>query len=140
MLILFVAAATMVPMASAGLSLDPPMLPPTPPTNVQVSQGADTVTVTWDAPLFDGGASSVTYRVYKDSAMVADGLSSTSYVDSLPPGMAAATSAHYYVSAVNDAGESAKTGTCIILSPPMVDPGTCTTEAWNFIWWVIGQA
>ena len=76
----------LAPAASASVLLDPPMVPPTPPMNVAVTEDSSGVTITWDPPLFDGGASSVTYRVYKDSSLIADQLSSTSYTDQLPPG------------------------------------------------------
>jgi hypothetical protein len=87
-----------------------------------------------------GGASSVTYRVYKDDSMIADGLSTTTYTDQLPLGQAAAVYASYHVTAVNDAGESAQAGdTCVDLSQPSVDPVGCVGAAWAFVWWLIGQ-
>lgn len=109
--------------------------------NVQETSGSDTVTISWDPPVFMGGASSVTYRVYKDDAVIADGLTTTSYIVHLPVGMSAAVAANYYVSAQNDAGESLKVGggPCIDLEHVIVDPGNCVALAWAAIWWVVGQ-
>ena len=130
----------LAPAASASVLLDPPMVPPTPPMNVAVTEDSSGVTITWDPPLFDGGASSVTYRVYKDSSLIADQLASTSYTDQLPPGESAATSTNYYVTAVNDAGESAQAGgSCVTVEGPAVDPTACIDVAWALIWWVVDQ-
>ena len=136
--VLAFAAMMLVPSVAAEVQLDPALVPPSPPMNVGSTSGSDSVTITWDAPLFMGGASSVTYRVYKDSTMIADGLTSTSYVDHLPLGMSAAVASSYTVSAVNDAGESMQAGSCVHLDPAGVDPADCEAEAWNVIWWVLG--
>lgn len=134
MLVLLVA-----PAASAGILLDPPMVPPSPPMNVHVSEGTDGVTITWDAPLSNGGASEVTYRVYKDSSLIADGVTTTAYVDSLPPGDSAAQTS-YQVTAVNDAGESMQAnGECLVLGPPFIDVGNCGAFAWYVVNWVLDQ-
>ena len=127
-----------VPAASASVLLNPPMVPPSPPMDVHASTGTDGVTITWQAPLSTGGASDVTYRVYKDSALIADGLTSTVYVDSLASG-ASATQSSYQVTAVNEAGESGQACVCASLSPPNVDPVSCAGNAIALVWWVISQ-
>lgn len=119
------------------------LAPPSPPQDVEVAATADGVQVTWAAPLFTGGSTSITYRVYRDSALLADQLTTTSFLDeSLASASASAATYSYTVTAVNEKGESAHSGgNCIDLStvPPGVAPGNCVVLVIELVFWVIDQ-
>lgn len=97
------------------------------------------IEVTWSVPLFTGGSDSVTYRVYRDSSLLADGLATTSFIDSSFTTSAGTTS--YTVTAVNEAGESARSGGVCISSdvPPNVAPGNCIEFVIGLAFWVLEQ-
>ena len=108
--------------------------------NVAWSESAGEVVVTWDPPLFFGGSASVTYRVYKDSSLVADGLTNTTYIEAVSSGegASASASATYSVTAVNEAGESVNTSSnCAQLEPFWVDPVGCVFVVLEVVFWVI---
>src|SRR5687767_8326703 len=117
---------TVLVVATGGQAQLPegPLLPPSPPENVRGTVITDGVLIAWDRPAFDGGSPALTYRVYRDSTLLADGLSTTTYVDETISMAAAGAAAQYTVTAVNAAGESAHGGgPCTVINPPGVDPG-----------------
>jgi hypothetical protein len=114
------------------------LAPPSPPQNVEVVAADGGTQVTWEAPLFNGGSDSITYRVYRDSALVADGLDAMSFLDTSITASATATS--YTVTAVNEVGESAHSGgQCIGDNIPPIAPGNCVALAIALAIWVVGQ-
>lgn len=116
------------------------MVPPSPPMNVQATADTDGVTVTWDAPLFMGGASSVTYRVYRGDSLIANGLTVTQFVDDAvgEGASASADSASYRVAAVNGAGESPPASfECVWWVG--IDPVACAGMAVDIVLWILGQ-
>lgn len=138
--VLIVAVSLLAAPAAAGISLDPAMVPPSPPMNVEATSDGDEVTVTWDPPLFMGGASSVTYRVYKGDSLIATDLTATEFVDTVGgAASASAASTSYSVTAVNDAGESMHDEGQCLDSDLGISPGNCVTLVLDTVWWVIGQ-
>ena len=112
---------------------------PTPPMNVSVTLSEGNATVSWDAPASDGGGQVLYYRVYRDDALVADNIIVEEFVDPLPQTEAAATTS-YYVTAVNEAGESAPgndDADCLWIIG--IDPGACVGLAIALVWWVVDQ-
>lgn len=135
--VLMVSSLVFVPTGQAV-----PLTPPSPPQDVQVASTADGVEVTWEAPLFNGGSNSITYRVYRNSALLADGLATTSFVDtSLGGASASATTYSYTVTAMNEKGESAHSGgVCVDTSiPPSVFPSNCVNMALGLAMWAVGE-
>lgn len=138
----FVALLVLVPLIAAPLvvadPLPPLMVPPSPPMNVETTANGADVTVTWDAPVFYGGASSVTYRVYRGDALIADDLTSTVFVDTASMTTSAAATT-YAVTAVNEAGESMRQGgACIQPDGPAVDPWACVGLVVDTVFWIVG--
>lgn len=120
------------------------LVPPSPPMNVEVEETAEGATITWDAPAFDGGSDQLTYRVYRDDTLIAEDLTTTSYLDVAVGGAAesaSVTAVHYTVTAVNEAGESAHSvgGTCIMVEGPEVNPWACIDLVIDTAKWVVGQ-
>lgn len=118
---------------------DPSLTPPSPPMNVHVEETADGPLVSWDAPAWDGGAGAdLTYRVYRDGFLVADGVLEREYLDvTVGAGMSAAVSYTYHVSAVNDAGEGPIGGECVYDVPPVVSPDNCVDIVVGLALWLV---
>lgn len=134
--VLIVSSLVFVPTGQAV-----PLTPPSPPQDVQVASTADGVEVTWEAPLFDGGSDSITYRVYRNSALLADGLATTSFLDtSIGGASASATTYSYTVTAMNEKGESAHSGGLCLSNemPPQVSPSNCVGFVLDLTFWAIG--
>ncbi len=77
--------------------------PPAVPTNLEVTPGGESVTLTWDAA--DGATG---YNIYSDRALVAENVQGTSYV---VIGLTAGVESCYTVKAVNAYGESGASNT-----------------------------
>lgn len=133
-LLVVVLLSVMLLQSVPGAAAAEPLTAPSPPMNVVVTMTASGVEVTWEAPVYSGGGD-VTYRVYRESTLVADALTSTTYLDDAAS-MSAATSS-YTVTAVNEAGESAHMGTCVNLDPPGVVPESCVGLVVDLAIWVI---
>ena len=119
---------------------------PLAPRNVTWTETDDGVEVTWDAPLYDGGAEVLTYNVYRDDVLIAEGLTDEVYLDTDVLGTGtSANPSMYVVTAVNEAGESppnssGASGVCLITQPaPGVDPSGCAGAAVDLALWVIDQ-
>ena len=86
--------------------------PPSPPSNLTATANSSSITLNWDAPSDNGGASITSYKIYRGTS--SGGESSTpiatvngnitTYTDS---NVTAGTTYYYKVTAVNSAGESA---------------------------------
>ena len=85
-----------------------PMVPSV-PQNLQISSGDSYVDLSWNAPLNDGGSPITEYRIYRGTYSGGEAYldsvdgSSTSYHDT---GVTNGETYYYYVTAVNDVGES----------------------------------
>lgn len=121
----------LVLLASSGLAAA--AAPPGAPLALTATpQGNDTVELSWEPPVDDGGSAITEYRIYRapvdGSLTLVNATSTTTYVDELPddPG----TVVEYRVTAVNPAGESVKSnpavaasnGGCIGINPNAVPP------------------
>jgi hypothetical protein len=115
------------------------LTPPSPPQDVEAAAVSGGIEVTWSPPVFMGGADSVTYRVYRDSSLVADGLDTTSFIDSSFTTSAGTTT--YTVTAVNEVGESVRSGgPCVVLNtPPDVSPSNCVDLVISLVFWILEQ-
>jgi fibronectin type 3 domain-containing protein len=87
-----------------------PVAVPTMPLSLAAAAGQSKITLTWVAPVSDGGSSITGYRVYRASSTGAETLLSTvgailSYTDS---GLTSGQTYYYEVSAVNAVGEGPK--------------------------------
>ena len=87
----------------------PPDGPPGAPTGLSAAAGNAQVSLTWNAPAFDGGSPITGYKVYRSTStgtetfLANTGSTATSYTDS---SAANGTTYYYKVSAVNVPGES----------------------------------
>ncbi len=83
--------------------------PPSPPQNLQATAGDGQVTLTWQAPSDDGGASITNYKIYRGTSSGGESYltevdgSTLSYTDT---SVTNGQTYYYYVTAVNSAGES----------------------------------
>ena len=88
--------------------------PPSAPRNLSAARAATSgVQLSWSAPTSTGGASSVTYNVYRGTTPggestipIATGLTSTGYLDNPTPHLVSGQRYYYKVKAVNSAGMS----------------------------------
>jgi len=133
-----VAALLLVALLTAPGASAQALVPPSAPQNVQATSVSGGVEVTWDAPLFDGGASApLSYNVYRGSSLLASGLTSTSFVDSA---LTTAASSTYTVTAVNEAGESMHGGgPCLMSGYPFVDAFNCADLVVAVVLWAVAQ-
>ncbi len=126
-----------VPLATAQA---PVAAPPTPPQDVHVTATEDGTQLSWGAPLSDGGSPILGYRVYQGEALLAE--VTTTWYEVPSVGAAATTSQTYFVTAFNEAGESA-TGfdgqNCASVFPLFVHPDECVWVVVDIVLWVLGQ-
>ena len=122
---------------AAAQSPDP--VPPLPPQNLTIVSDPSGTVLQWEAPpgpAIDG------YNIYRKGALLASVDSSTfAYVDG--SGANATSAMTYFVTAFNEAGESLPSisifSSCLQLSPPGVDPGTCIGMVIDVVFWIIDQ-
>ncbi|TLZ60410.1 MAG: hypothetical protein E6K13_08345 [Methanobacteriota archaeon] len=89
-----------------------PAEPPGPPTNVQAAAGDGTVDLTWYQPASDGRSPVTNYRIYRGTSsgsltLLSEIGTTLSYADT---GRTNGITYYYAVSAVNAAGEGARSG------------------------------
>ncbi|HYM40685.1 MAG TPA: kelch repeat-containing protein [Thermoplasmata archaeon] len=107
---------------------------PTAPLNLVAVGGTLQVTLTWQAPASDGGSSIVNYSIYRGTISGGETVLKTvgpvlTYTD---PAVKAGTTYYYEVSAVNGAGEGAKSNEAYGTPPAAPSaPQTLTATAGN---------
>ncbi|HYM40391.1 MAG TPA: kelch repeat-containing protein [Thermoplasmata archaeon] len=110
--------------ASAEVSTTPETTPSAPQSLVATA-GVQAVTLTWQAPVSDGGAAVSRYVIYRGTASGAETLlastrgTALSYADS---GLTSGTTYYYEVSALNAAGEGARSSE--VHATPTAPPDT----------------
>lgn len=132
---ILVVACLLVPTGLAQQEV--PILPPSPPMNVQVEQTENGTLVTWDPPVFNGGSDDISYRVYRDDVLLADDVEELEFLDASIGTMSATVSYKYDVTAVNEAGESFIPGYCITLDPFAVHIPSCQAVVEGIVLWVV---
>ena len=107
-----------------------PAAVPTMPRSLAAAAGHNEITLTWAAPVSDGGSPITGYRVYRATSAGAETLLSTvgavlSYTD---PGLTKDQAYYYEVSAVNAVGEGPKSNeaSATPTAPPDATPPTVT--------------
>ncbi len=106
-----------------------PMTVPDAPSNLMASAGDSYVYLTWDAP-YNGGANITAYYIYRNGTFYAgvDGTQTWFYDDGLVNGV----SYTYYVTAVNQVGESARSRSVTATPMRVPDaPGNLTARCGN---------
>jgi len=103
---------------------------PTTPRSLAAAAGLNEATLTWAAPVSDGGSPITGYKVYRATSAGAETLLSTvgvvlSYTD---PGLTSGQAYYYEVSAVNAVGEGPKSNeaSATPTAPPDTTPPTIT--------------
>jgi len=89
-------------------------VPPSAPLSLAGSAGDSKVTLTWSVPTSDGGAAITVYKIYKGTSSgglsyLTNVTSSTSVTSYAATGLVNGVTYYFQVSAVNSAGEGAKT-------------------------------
>jgi prepilin-type N-terminal cleavage/methylation domain-containing protein len=80
--------------------------PPSPPQNLKATPGNQQVTLTWQAPVSDGGSTLLGYKIYRGTTYLG-ATTNLTYTDS---GLTNGIQYCYYVSAYNAIGDSDKAG------------------------------
>src|SRR2546426_4576950 len=106
---------------------------PTTPRSLAAAAGLNEATLTWAAPVSDGGSPITGYKVYRATSAGAETLLSMvgvvlSYTD---PGLTSGQAYYYEVSAVNAVGEGPKSNeaSATPTAPPDTTPPTITTTS-----------
>ncbi|MDB5238684.1 MAG: fibronectin type protein [Candidatus Parcubacteria bacterium] len=87
------------------------------PTGAAATRGDSQVSISWTAPVSNGGSSITSYNIYNNSGTLA---SSTSGTSATITGLTNGTSYSYYVTAVNAIGESASSS--VVSATPAAVP------------------
>ena len=92
--------------------------PPLPPTNLSANVNDGKIYMSWKSPVDNGGLNITSYKVYrseegKEFVKIAE-IKNTTYVDTVEKGK----KYKYYVTAVNEIGESKSSNVVVIYVPP----------------------
>ena len=95
-----------------------PRTVPEPPRALTGTANINNVSLQWDAPLNNGGSEIKNYRIYRNATLLTEIGVNTTYIDFE---VAKGTTYIYYVTAVNEAGESANSNKVTVTLPKEPD-------------------